>query len=61
MKTLHTVLKMVKEVSLRKVREKRDLRMSLVMIFLETEGEPKIRLAPSRARVTEREVVGEER
>ena len=44
-----------------KVKEKSDERISIVIILRGTEGEPKSRLAPSRARVTERETVGDEK
>ena len=42
-----------------KVRTIRDCKIAFVIILRETEGEPKTRLAPSRARVTAREVVGD--
>ena len=40
------------------VRAIRECKIDLVIILRGTDGEPKTRLAPSRARVTAREVVG---
>ena len=56
-----TVRKITKETFGWNVNEIKDCKIDLVIIFLDTEGEPKRRLAPSRDLVTEREDVGEER
>ena len=49
----------INEASRRKVKENKEDKMSLVIILRGTEGEPKRRLAPARARVTGCEIVGE--
>ena len=57
----HTVLKVMKEVEGDEVRENKASRIDFVIIFRGIEGEPKRRLAPSKERLTAREVVGDEK
>ena len=51
----------MKEVEDDKVKENKASRIDFVIIFLGIEGEPKRRLAPSKDRLTAREVVGDEK
>ena len=59
MKIRQTVRKITNETWGLNVRAKRESSIDLVIIFRGVEGEPKRRFAPSKERVTEREVVGE--
>ena len=52
MNTRQTVLRRTKEAFEDNVKEKRDKRIALVIIFLGTEGEPKRRFVPAKERVT---------
>ena len=53
-----TVLKKTKEQESFLAMADKDVKVSVVKIFAETDGFPKEHFAPSNARVTEREVVG---